>query len=143
MVYYILRRWNNLDKLKTTEWFKNTIHNMYFTQIHNYVFITDTHMLEMNSGSILGILIDNLSKKNKYRYRRCSYCPTWIRRCISHYSHYPKVEKYLFSWLFIYVLNCFDIHGILMKYLWNTIWLANEQLLLFCSYCGSSRNALT
>lgn len=40
---------------------------MYFTQIHNYVFNTDTHMLEMNSVSILGILFDNLSKKNQIR----------------------------------------------------------------------------
>lgn len=43
---------------------------MYLTQIHNYVFNIDTPMLEMNSVSILGILIDNLSKKNKNRYRR-------------------------------------------------------------------------
>lgn len=126
MVYYILRRWNNLDKLKTTEWFKNTIHNMYFTQIHNYVFITDTHMLEMNSGSILGILIDNLSKKNKYRYRRCSYCPTWIRRCISHYSHYPKVDYlYMFSTVSIYMAFwwniCEILYGWLMSNSYNSV----------------------
>lgn len=38
---------------------------MYLTQIHNYVFNTDTPMLEMNSVSILGILIHNISKKKQ------------------------------------------------------------------------------
>lgn len=39
---------------------------MYFIQIYNYVFIIDMYMFEMNSVLILGILIDNFSKKNKY-----------------------------------------------------------------------------
>lgn len=47
------------------ECFKNIIYNMYLIQIYNYVFNIDIFMFEMNSVLILGILIDNFSKKNK------------------------------------------------------------------------------
>lgn len=49
---------------------------MYLTRIHNYVFNTDTPMLEMNSVSILGILINNLSKKKTNTDTGGSYCST-------------------------------------------------------------------
>lgn len=72
---------------------------MYLTQIHNYVFNIDTPMLEMNSVSILGILIDNLSKKKQKPIQAVHIVPleSVVQCSIFHYSHYPKVEKYLFS----------------------------------------------
>lgn len=89
---------------------------MYLTQIHNYVFNIDTPMLEMNSVSILGILIDNLSKKNKNRYRR--FILSHLNPSYNVASSTTAIIQRLKSIYFldyVYVLGCFDILDILIN----------------------------
>lgn len=70
-------------------------------------------MLEMNSVSILGILIDNLNKKNQIPIRRCSLESV----VVSPTTAIIQRLKSIYFLDYLYVLNCFDVRDILMKYL--------------------------
>lgn len=82
---------------------------MYFTQIHNYVFNTDTHMLEMNNVSILGILIDYLSKKTNTDTGGVHIVPV-ESVVLSPTTVIIQRLKSIYFLDYLYVLNCFDIY---------------------------------
>lgn len=73
-------------------------------------------MLEMNSVSILGILIDNLSKKTNTDTGGVHIVPL-ESVVVSPTTAIIQRLKSIYFLDYLYVLNCFDIHGILMKYL--------------------------
>lgn len=87
---------------------------MYLTQIHNYVFNIDTPMLERNSVSILGILIDNLSKKKQKPIQAVHIVPLESVVASSTTAIIQRLKSIYFL-DYLYVLGCFDILDILIN----------------------------
>lgn len=74
-------------------------------------------MLKMNDVSILGILFDNLSKKKPNTDTGgVQYVPL-ESVVVSSTTAIIERLKSIYFLDYLYVLNCFDIHDILMKYL--------------------------